>query len=205
MTGRRAAAPTPHSLGGPLQRGLFNISTRAWFLRRSPGMEGARAQLLEQVAAWLPDIALACIILAASWLFARVVHGLVERVGHRKELHGHLSGFIARFARIAVLMLGIVTALGTLGVNVSGLVAGLGLTGFALGFALKDSISNLLAGMLIIVYRPFDLGDRIEIAGFSGRVMNVDLRYTELDADAERFLVPNSKLLTDPIKVLKNP
>ena len=95
------------------------------------------------------------------------------------------------------------TALGTLGVNIMGLVAGLGLTGFALGFALKDSIANLLAGVMILLYRPFEVGDRIDVGGLAGRVTHVDLRYTELDNETERVLVPNSKMLTDPIRVTR--
>ena len=59
-------------------------------------------------------------------------------------------------------MAGLVTALGTLGVDVSALVAGLGLTGFALGFAVKDTISNILAGVLLLVYRPFSKKDYVE-------------------------------------------
>jgi small-conductance mechanosensitive channel len=58
---------------------------------------------------------------------------------------------------------------------------------------------------MILIYRPFEPGDRIECAGFIGRVTHVDLRYTELDAERERVLIPNSKLLTDPIRVMKNP
>jgi len=98
-----------------------------------------------------------------------------------------------------------VTALGTLGVNISGIVAGLGLTGFALGFALKDSISNLLAGVMILLYRPFEVGDRIDVGGLSGVVMHVNLRYTEMESETERVLVPNAKLLIDPIRVAKPP
>jgi small-conductance mechanosensitive channel len=99
----------------------------------------------------------------------------------------------------------VITALGTLGVNITGIVAGLGLTGFALGFALKDSISNLLAGVMILLYRPFEVGDRIDVSGLSGIVVHVDLRYTELDNEKERVLVPNAKMLTDPIRVAKPP
>jgi small conductance mechanosensitive channel len=167
-------------------------------------LDTAKLTLIDEMAAWLPQLGLALVTLCAAWLLARLAHGLVSRLGNHRELRGPLLNFFARAARVGVLLFGAVTALGTLGVNISGLVAGLGLTGFALGFALKDSISNLLAGMLIIIYRPFELGDLIEVAGFAGRVTNVDLRYTELDADAERLLVPNSKLLTDPIKVQKN-
>ena len=68
---------------------------------------------------------------------------------------------LARAAKIALITLGAVTALGNLGVDVSAIVVGLGLTGFALGFALRDTISNLLAGVLILLYSPFEIGNRI--------------------------------------------
>ncbi len=58
---------------------------------------------------------------------------------------------------------------------------------------------------MILIYRPFEPGDRIECGGYAGRVMHVDLRYTALDAENERVLIPNSKLLTEPIRVDKNP
>jgi small-conductance mechanosensitive channel len=101
------------------------------------------------------------------------------------------------------MIFGFVTALGTLGINVSALVAGLGLTGFALGFALKDTISNLLSGVLILLYRPFVMGNRIKISGYEGIVISIDLRYTELDAEGNKVLIPNSKLFTDPITVFQ--
>ena len=56
---------------------------------------------------------------------------------------------------------------------------------------------------MILLYRPFEVGDTIDVGGLTGRVTHVDLRYTELDAEKERVLVPNSKMLTDPIKVSK--
>jgi small-conductance mechanosensitive channel len=85
---------------------------------------------------------------------------------------------------------------------VSALVAGLGLTGFALGFALRDVISNTLAGVLVLLYKPFRRGDRISVAGSEGVVSQIDLRYTTLVVDEEtRVLVPNSTLFTNSIRV----
>jgi len=162
-------------------------------------------QFLEQAVAWAPTFAVAAAIFLASWMLARLAHGGVYRLGARTHMHASLTFLLARLARVGLLLLGAVTALGTLGVNITGIVAGLGLTGFALGFALRDSIANLLAGVMILIYRPFEPGDRIECAGFIGRVVHVDLRYTELDSEHERVLIPNSKLLTDPIRVSKNP
>jgi small conductance mechanosensitive channel len=162
-------------------------------------------QFFEQALAWAPTFAVAVAIFLVSWVLARLAHGGVTRLAQRVDMHASLAFLLARLARVGLLVLGTITALGTLGVNISGIVAGLGLTGFALGFALKDSIANLLAGVMILIYRPFEPGDRIECGGFTGRVMHVDLRYTELDAEHERVLIPNSKLLIDPIRVIKHP
>jgi small conductance mechanosensitive channel len=164
-----------------------------------------KEQFFEQALVWAPTFAVALAILLVSWVTARLAHGGIHRIAHRTGMHASLTFLLARLARVGLLLLGAITAAGTLGINITGIVAGLGLTGFALGFALKDSIANLLAGVMILIYRPFEPGDRIECAGFIGSVVHVDLRYTELDAEKERVLIPNSKLLTDPIRVLKNP
>jgi small conductance mechanosensitive channel len=95
----------------------------------------------------------------------------------------------------------VIVGFGTMGVDVTALVAGLGLTGFALGFALRDAVSNLLAGVLIILYQPFRSGDRIEVAGSAGRVVGINLRYTILDAGDRRILVPNSNLFSNSVVV----
>ena len=166
-------------------------------------MEELRQEALAQAIVWLPTLAAALSLFILFLVLSRVAHFGVLRVVERTRAHGPLGDLLARVARVGLVILGFVTALGTLGVNIMGIVAGLGLTGFALGFALKDSIANLLAGVMILLYRPFEVGDRIDVGGLAGRVTHVDLRYTELDAEKERVLVPNSKMLTDPIKVSK--
>jgi small conductance mechanosensitive channel len=88
-------------------------------------------------------------------------------------------------------------------VDVTALVAGLGLTGFALGFALRDAVSNLLAGIVIILYQPFRMGDRIEVDGSAGTVVGIDLRYTVLDAADRWILVPNNTLLSNSVVVYR--
>jgi small-conductance mechanosensitive channel len=166
-------------------------------------VEELRREALAQAIVWLPTVAVALSLLLVFLILSRLAHFGVLRVVERTRAHGPLGQLLASIARVGLLILGFVTALGTLGVNITGIVAGLGLTGFALGFALRDSIANLLAGVLILLYRPFDVGDRIDVSGLSGRVITVNLRYTELDAGNECVLVPNSKMLTDPIKVSK--
>jgi small-conductance mechanosensitive channel len=164
-----------------------------------------RREFAAQLAAWLPNVGAALALLVFFIILARLARFAALRVVGRRHAHAPLGELLASAAYVALTVLGIVTALGTLGVNILGLVAGLGLTGFALGFALKDSIANLLAGVMVLLYRPFEVGDHIDVAGLSGRVVHVDLRYTELDNEKERVLVPNSRMLTDPIRVAKPP
>ena len=84
-----------------------------------------------------------------------MVRQAIFAAGTKADLEYPVVRLMAMAARVTLLVAGIVTALGTVGVDVSALVAGLGLTGFALGFAIKDTISNILAGVLLLVYRPF--------------------------------------------------
>ena len=100
-----------------------------------------------------------------------------------------------------MIIVGVVTALGTVGIDITALVAGVGLTGFALGFALKDIVSNVLSGILIIIYKPFRHGDGIKVSSFEGTVTNIDLRYTTLDTEGAQIFVPNSLLFTNAITV----
>lgn len=158
--------------------------------------------VLTQASLWGPRLAIALAVLVLFWGLAWLAGRAIRKVCARLSVHDHLAAFLARLTRLGLLLFGIVTALGTIGVDISAIVAGLGLTGFALGFALKDSISNLLAGVLIFLYRPFQLQDRIRIGGFEGEVRSIDLRYTELENAGNRILIPNAKLFTDPITVL---
>lgn len=141
-------------------------------------------------------------IFAAFWVAAIVVRAVVVRVGTTRLVHRDIVAVLAQGLKMAVLALGVVTALGTSGFNVAGLVAGLGLTGFAVGFALKDVLANVVAGAIILTYRPFRPDDRVVVAGFEGRVTEIDMRYTTLDTGDRRVLVPNSTVLTSAVSVL---
>ena len=102
-----------------------------------------------------------------------------------------------------ILILGLLTGLSTMGVNMGPIIAGLGLGGFALGFALRDALSNLLAGVLTIIYQPFREGDRISVSGCQGTVTEINLRYTVLENETERYMIPNSLTFTQPLKILR--
>ena len=159
--------------------------------------------VLEQTTLLGPKVGISLVILLFFWILANVANRAIIKISKQMELNANLASLLARTAKITLIIFGFVTALGTLGINVSALVAGLGLTGFALGFALKDTISNLLAGVLILVYRTFCVGNHIKISGYEGTVVSIDLRYTELEGEGNKILIPNSKLFTDPITVLR--
>lgn len=166
-------------------------------------MDNLVQYFLDESTLWVPRVIGVVVIFVVFFILAKIMKRIIISTAERLKFDGSLTLLFARTSSIALMIFGFVTALGTLGVNVSALVAGLGLTGFALGFALKDTISNLLAGVLILLYRPFEIGNRIKILSFEGIVISIDLRYTELDSKGNKVLIPNSKLFTDPVTVLQ--
>jgi hypothetical protein len=104
------------------------------------------------------------------WIAAKISEQVICRIRHRMPHNAGLLQLLGRTTKIAILVFGAATALGTMGVNVAALVAGLGLTGFALGFAFRDILSNLLAGVMLLLFRPFAIDDQISVTGLEGRV-----------------------------------
>ncbi|MGE3803124.1 MAG: mechanosensitive ion channel family protein [Gemmataceae bacterium] len=152
-----------------------------------------------------PRLLAALGLFLAFWLAGLVSHRIIEWLTGLSSAHAELTRFLGRSLRITLLIVGAITALGTVGVDVSALVAGLGLTGFAVGFALKDIISNAVSGILVIVYKPFRKGDEITVAAFAGKVADVNLRYTVLDAEGKSVFIPNATLFTSPVVVTRSP
>jgi len=161
----------------------------------------------QAAAAWqrflefLPRLGAALLIFILFWILSRLLDGLLKRVLQRHHLSQDLAQLVTQVASIALLVFGAVTALGTVGIDTAALVAGLGLTGFALGFALKDVISNFLAGFLILLYEPFGRGDQIKVLENAGRVVEINLRYTVLETPERRILIPNANLLTNAVVI----
>jgi small-conductance mechanosensitive channel len=159
--------------------------------------------LIDEASLWMPRVFGVVVILSIFFIVTKILKRIIISTAEKMNLDGSLTSLLARSSSIILALFGLITALGTIGINVSALVAGLGLTGFALGFALKDTISNLLSGILILLYQPFVKGNRIKISGYEGVVISIDLRYTELDFEGDKILIPNSKLFTDPITVVQ--
>lgn len=158
-------------------------------------------ELFTSLLLFLPRLGTAIIIFLAFWLASRIWRSGMTRFGRTHCLSADLVNMMEQVSEAALMIFGAVTALGTLGIDVGAMIAGLGLIGFALGFALKDMLSNILAGFMILMYNPFVRGDRINVAGNEGRVVEINMRYTVLQEEGRRVLVPNATLFQNPVIV----
>jgi small conductance mechanosensitive channel len=164
-------------------------------------MDAMIVNLTTEASRFAVRAVVALLLLIGFWLAGVMVQRLTARLERAEHARQDVVPLLGQVAKGTLIVLGVVTALGTVGVNVTALVAGLGLTGFALGFAFRDVLSNLLAGLLLLVYRPFARHDLISVTGYEGTVTGVDLRYTTLQRDDGKVLIPNSILFTNPIQL----
>jgi len=156
-----------------------------------------------QGPAMLVKLLLFLAILFVGRLLARLVRKAVTKSLDKANLN--ISQLLRRmtinFAHNAVLGLALLIALAQLGFSLGPLLAGLGVIGFILGFAMQDSLSNLAAGMMILINRPYDVGDLVEISGVFGKVEQMSMVSTSvLTLDNQKLVVPNSKIWGDVIK-----
>lgn len=148
-----------------------------------------------------PKIIAGFVIIGLAILLASALRYVLRRTFRKFIWAPRVGMLITATVFYTILVFGVLTGLGTMGINMVPLIAGLGLGGFALGFAFRDALSNLLAGVLIIVYQPFKEGDTISVSGCQGKVTETNLRYTVLDNDSEQFMVPNSLIFSKPLKI----
>jgi small conductance mechanosensitive channel len=137
--------------------------------------------------------------LKLSRMAARLVDTALKRsnVDVSRLLHNMLVSVVSKL----VLAIGILFALSQIGISLGPVLAGMGVAGFVIGFALQDTLSNFASGMMILVYRPFDVGDVVEAGGVAGTVNQMSLVSTTiLTFDNQTLVVPNNKIWGDVIK-----
>ena len=140
-------------------------------------------------AAWV------LVLLFIAWLVAGWLQRVVIRATHRARLDATLAKFLARFVRWLVLLLAVLACLGVFGVETTSFAAVIGSVGLAVGLAFQGTLSNFAAGVMLLVFRPFKVGDLINAAGELGTVDEIELFTTTLDTpDNRRFIIPNSKI-----------
>jgi small-conductance mechanosensitive channel len=152
------------------------------------------------IADRMPAILAAAVVVLITWLAGRLTFSVTRRVLARRSTAGHVDVLVARFARVCVVAIGAVVALGLLGVDLTALAASLGLAGLTLGFALRDVLSNSISGIMLLVQRPFGIGDTISVAGHEGVVEDVRVRDTVLrTCDGRIAFVPNTTVFNDVV------
>jgi small conductance mechanosensitive channel len=148
-----------------------------------------------------PSIISGIVVFIIFWVAGILTKRFIIRLANNSKSRQYLLKMLGQTAKITLILVGLVTALGTMGINVTALVTSLGLAGFALGFALKDTLSNTLAGFIILFYQPFNISDRIDVSKVEGEVIDINLRYTVLKTEEERHMVPNATVLTSVVTI----
>ena len=132
------------------------------------------------VLAWSGRLLVALLILLIGWWVARRIAAAVQRVLVRGGADPMLGSFLRNVVFVLLFVLVLVGALDRAGVPTASLLAALGAAGLAIGLALQGSLSNLAAGVLLMVFRPFRVGQYVEVAGVAGTVQEVSLMHTRL-------------------------
>ena len=162
-----------------------------------------KASLIDRGPKTLFQTLLFALVVGAAWMVSRFVRNVTERAvaSPNLRLSQLLKRMIVSASVWAVLTLGFLLALSQLGFQVGPMLAGLGIAGFVLGFALQDTLANFAAGIMILVYRPYDVGDLIDCAGgVFGKVSAMSLvTTTVLTVDNQTRIVPNGKIWGDVI------
>lgn len=160
----------------------------------------AFGRLLESALAIIPRAIASLLVIGLFWAFAAIVRWLMRIIFRHIVSDLTVENLIKQVAYYAVWTLGVIVALDAFGFDPRTVATGLGLTGLALGFALKDILSNFVSGILILLLRPFELGDQIVVGETEGNVERIELRATQLRTyDGRVVLVPNAEVFTSRI------
>ena len=173
----------------------FGLFTR-WLQQGTEWLKGNSLEIILKVA-------LILLILFVSKLLGNIAGRVVDRaISSSQPRVSRLSkNFFVSISSKLVLLLGILIALSQLGIQLAPLLAGFGIVGFIMGFALQDTLSNFASGVMVLVYRPFDVGDIIEAGGVMGKVSEMSLVSTTiLTFDNQKLVVPNNKIWGDVIR-----
>ena len=159
----------------------------------------------EQVVDFTINLIVALVTFAAFylvWLLVRVLLNIFER---RSDWDKTSQAFLRTVLKYSILLAGLFNALSTMGVDTAGLLASLGIVGITIGFAARDSFSNLISGILIFLDRPFVIGDLVEVGDSYGRVDQITLRSTRIiTPDGKMLAVPNTEMINKTVTSYTN-
>ncbi len=157
--------------------------------------------LWDQLLAFLPKLGVALFVFLVALALSTWVSKGVRKWMESRAYDSELIVLLRMLTRSGILLLGTVVALEQLTDGKLGaLIAGLGVAGFTIGFALQDVAKNFIAGIMLLLQQPFGIGDSIEVAGYGGKVLEITLRTTEMRTwDGRRVFIPNGDVFLSPI------
>jgi small conductance mechanosensitive channel len=150
---------------------------------------------------FLPRLGAAILVYIVARVVSSTVVRLIRRSMETRKRDPELIVLLEMLTRWGILALGIVLALEQLAPGrFSSLIAGLGIAGFTIGFALQDVAKNFVAGILLLIQQPFEIGDAIEVGGYGGTVLDISLRASEMRTwDGRRVFIPNGDIFVSSI------
>ena len=146
-----------------------------------------------------PRLLTALVIFVLSLYLARLLSNVLRRVLQRRRAPAGVVQLLGQLTLWSIIVAGVITALQQF-FEVTAFLAGLGILGFTVGFALQDIMKNFAAGIILLLQQPFHVGETIGVKGFDGTVLAIDLRATEMKAaDGRVVILPNAEVLANPI------
>lgn len=145
----------------------------------------------------------AAVILIFGWLLSVIVAKVLRNVFARSrfDIPDLLEGYVVKLLKGIIWVVAAIMALSEAGLQTGPLIAGLGVTGFILGFAMQQTVGNLVAGFMVLLYQPYDVGHFVEIGGVSGTVEEMNLSVTSIrGSDNVKVVIPNGKIWGDVIR-----
>jgi small conductance mechanosensitive channel len=159
-------------------------------------------RLLTRAIDVVPGALAAALVMVAFWFGFRATRGALRAGLERAGLHQTLiSMLVDRVYRLAVLLFGLVMAADQIGINVGAALAGLGVAGIAIGFAAQDSLANVIAGFLIFIDKPFEVGDWVTVADNYGAVNDITMRSTRIRTNQNTYVVIPNRTIIDTVLV----
>lgn len=155
---------------------------------------------LEEIHPIIPNIVIALAIFVGSFFLARFLRKMIKRVLQTRGVDKEISILLGQLIYWSILTFGIITALQRF-FDVSAFLAGLGILGFTVGFALQEIMQNFVAGMILLVQQPFEIGDFVRVSDYTGHITAINMRTTDIKTlDGRLVVIPNSNVLSNPIE-----
>lgn len=157
-------------------------------------------KILDSLMAYAPKLLMAVVVLIVGLFIIKIVGKIIQKSMEKAHVDSTLKGFIKSLIGAILQILLYITVASMLGIQMTSFVAIIGAAGLAVGLALQGSLSNFAGGVLILIFRPFKVGDFIEAQGFAGVVGEIEILYTVINTgDNKRIVIPNGSLSNNSI------